>query len=106
HFSCGLRTAALFLYSLVFGLDLRHIVFQGTCMTDLLSWFVANTTSGWLVLGAILIAAEVFLVPGIGFLFAGLGAVTLGGLLAFSVIAAPSLTAQVAYFLALGVAWA
>lgn len=35
----------------------------------------------WLVAGALLIAIEIFLVPGSGILFAGLGAITVGGIM-------------------------
>ncbi|MCH8328395.1 MAG: hypothetical protein IID15_07745 [Candidatus Marinimicrobia bacterium] len=45
-------------------------------MDDLLSGI--NPSSIWLVVGALLIIFEIVLVPGIGLLFAGLGAVSVG----------------------------
>ncbi len=37
-----------------------------------------NPSSVWLLIGAVLIIVELALVPGIGFLFAGLGAISVG----------------------------
>lgn len=45
-------------------------------MNDFLSGM--NPSSVWLLIGAFLIIVELALVPGIGFLFAGLGAISVG----------------------------
>jgi membrane protein implicated in regulation of membrane protease activity len=59
----------------------------------------------WLGLGFALIFVELSIAPGIGLLFAGLAAVTLGGLLTFHVIDAPVFSNQIVFFLALTVMW-
>ncbi len=46
-------------------------------MDDLLSGLTPSAI--WLIAGALLIILELVLVPGIGFLFAGLGAISVGG---------------------------
>lgn len=53
----------------------------------------------WLIAGALLVGIDVLHVPGIGFLFAGLGAVVTGGAIEFKLIDATNYMAQVAVFL-------
>lgn len=60
----------------------------------------------WLFLSAVFFVLEVSLVPGIGFLFAGFAAMTVGGLLNFGVIDSESYFSQFAYFFGLIFAWA
>lgn len=60
----------------------------------------------WLVLGIIFIIIEVFAIPGIGFLFAGLGAITLGALLTFDLMFASGWTEHIAYFFFFTTVWA
>ena len=59
----------------------------------------------WLLFGAICICVEAFGVPGIGFLFAGLAAITIGGFLSFDILASESFISQIAWFLILSFAW-
>ena len=54
----------------------------------------------WLVAGALFIALEIFGMPGIGFLFAGLGALVVGALVEFGVIAADAVVLQFVIFFA------
>ncbi len=61
----------------------------------------------WLIIGAILILIEVAVLPGVGFLFAGLSAITLGGLISLELLQQTTLSWQIAYFFFLtGVWWA
>ncbi len=59
----------------------------------------------WLILGIALIVAEATIVPGVGFLFAGLAGILLGGLLTFQFVNATELTEQIVYFLFLTAVW-
>ncbi len=43
--------------------------------------FLQNINHLWLIAGAVLVIFEFFIAPGVGFLFAGLGAITVGALL-------------------------
>lgn len=65
-----------------------------------------NITVTWLILGGILIALEALSIPGIGFLFAGLAAVTTGGLLAFGLLDTQSFLTQLLIFLLSTALWA
>jgi membrane protein implicated in regulation of membrane protease activity len=58
----------------------------------------------WIVLGVVMIVLEMILVSGIGFLFAGLGAITTALLLAFDLIS-QELGVSLAVFLISVVAW-
>ena len=60
----------------------------------------------WLVLSAVFFVLEVSLIPGIGFLFAGFAAITVGGLVNFGVVSSEAYFAQFAYFFGLLFAWA
>lgn len=64
-----------------------------------------NTAIFWMLFGAALLAAEVFLAPGIGFLFAGFAGITVGGLIALGVMTG-SIPLQIAGFLGFTVFWA
>lgn len=55
-------------------LPLRFLFFKGTSMQ-----FSDSTL--WMIAGAVLIVIETTMMPGIGFLFAGLGAITTGALM-------------------------
>ncbi len=59
----------------------------------------------WLILGIALVIAEATIVPGIGFLFAGLAGIVLGGLLIFNILHVTDLTEQVVYFLLFTAVW-
>lgn len=59
----------------------------------------------WLIIGVACLLLEVMAIPGIGFLFAGLGALLLGGLLTFGFITASELTDQLVYFLFFTAVW-
>ena len=52
----------------------------------------------WLIAGAAFIALEVFGVPGIGFLFAGIAALIIGGLVEFDILASDDVLLQFALF--------
>lgn len=58
----------------------------------------------WLIVGALLVALEVFAVPGIGFLFAGLAAVTTGIVIHLEL--AGTLIVQLGWFFGFTIAWA
>lgn len=61
----------------------------------------------WMGLGAFLLLLEVSAIPGIGLLFGGLAAMTLGGLMAFDVISRDISTyLQFAWFFGFTVLWA
>ena len=62
-----------------------------------------NITYLWLIAGAILVICEFLLISGVGFLFAGLGALTVGLLLEIGM--APSLLAQWIIFFAATALW-
>lgn len=63
-------------------------------------------TITWLVLGAILLFIEVSFIPSIGFLFAGLAAITVGGLLTFDLISPNDHLFQLSLFLIFTCLWA
>ncbi len=55
----------------------------------------------WLIAGGFFIAIEIFGVPGIGFLFAGIGAMLMGGAIEFGIIAAENTSLQFTLFFAI-----
>lgn len=65
---------------------------------------LANAPFFWLLLGAVLLALEAFGASGIGFLFAGLGAITAA--VAAHLALAESWLSQTAWFFAATVLWA
>lgn len=64
-----------------------------------------NSDVYWLLLGAALMAIEVIFIPGVGFLFAGLGAITIGIAIARGWIEYADLTAQLGWFFAATTVW-
>lgn len=59
----------------------------------------------WMLVGAAFIALEAFGISGIGFFFAGLGALTLGGLMSFNVIYPESIYSQLSWFMGFSIIW-
>ncbi len=57
-----------------------------------------STTMIWLFAGAAFIAVEIFGIPGVGFLFAGIAALVVGGAIEFDLIAADAVLAQAVLF--------
>lgn len=57
-----------------------------------------SPTIMWLIAGAVFIAIEIFGMPGLGFLFAGIGALLIGGAIEFGVIGAGDYLVQFALF--------
>lgn len=57
-----------------------------------------SVTVLWLIAGALFIGVEMFGVPGIGFLFAGIAALMVGGSIELGVIGAESIVLQFALF--------
>lgn len=65
-----------------------------------------NVGVSWAILGSILVLIEITMLPAIGFLFAGLGAITLGGLVSYGLVSAQtSIFIQISYFFALTIVW-
>lgn len=61
-------------------------------------------TSLWLIAGVLFLAIEAVGVPGVGFMFAGFGALLVGGLLSLGVIAIDAVTMQwIIFFIATAV---
>lgn len=54
----------------------------------------------WLLVGAMLVVAEAFVAPGVGLLFAGIGAIIAGLLIGFGLLPADNLVLQFAVFFA------
>lgn len=71
-----------------------------------MDWIVENPGTFWISVGIVLVLVEVFILPTMGFLFGGLAAVTLGGLIAYGAIGTDSLTQHISLFFAFTVAWA
>ena len=70
------------------------------------SFFTAdNAPYLWVAFGAAMLAIEAFGLPGIGFLFAGLGAITAGILIEMGVMGTGNTTGQFAWFFGSTVAW-
>ena len=60
----------------------------------------------WLVAGAICVLIEAFSAPGIGFLFAGLAAIAVGGLVSIAALDPDNILVQIAWFFAFTAMWA
>lgn len=60
-----------------------------------------SVSSWWLIAGAALMALEAFGIPGIGFFFAGLAAIVVGGLVVSDVIGAESYLIQLSLWFGL-----
>lgn len=76
-------------------------------METIISLFTTHPGAAWALLGAVLIALEVTVAPGIGFLFGGLSALSVGILITTGVVPPASpLTIQIAYFFGLTCVWA
>lgn len=65
-----------------------------------------NIILSWLVVGCICILFEAMAIPGVGLLFAGFAALTVGGLLQFGVLGLDQYTIQAAVFLGASFVWA
>lgn len=65
-----------------------------------------TTTALWLIAGAVFIGVEMFGIPGIGFLFAGIAALIVGSAVEFGVIGAENTLQQIVLFLLLSCATA
>ncbi len=59
----------------------------------------------WIVIGIILIALEIFGLSGIGFIFIGLGSISLGGLLVYNIIKDPSIFSQLSILILCSLIW-
>lgn len=65
-----------------------------------------SVMSIWLVIAVLCMAAEALGITGVGLLFAGFGAFTVGGLISLGVLSAGASLAQAVVFLAASAAWA
>lgn len=63
------------------------------------------STTTLFILGMVLVLVEVIAIPGIGFLFAGLAAISLGGLITYGFVEAQTIVDQIAYLFALTIIW-
>ncbi len=68
--------------------------------------FLSDPSNLWVFIGIILIIIEVSVIPGIGFLFAGLGALTLAGLLLVDMANIEGALEHIAYFFFFTTVWA
>ncbi len=59
----------------------------------------------WLIAGVVFMVVEMAVITGVGFLFAGLGAITVGGTLSFSLIPSDNTLLQLVLFLAATALW-
>jgi membrane protein implicated in regulation of membrane protease activity len=74
---------------------------------ELITAFFSNPATAWAFVGAVFIIIEVTLVPMMGCLFAGLGALTLSGFMAYGVVPmATAIPLQIAYSFGLTIVWA
>ncbi|MFW0777737.1 MAG: NfeD family protein [Rickettsiales bacterium] len=64
-----------------------------------------SPTEIWLIAGVLMLVAEALGVSGVGLLFAGLGALSLGALLEWEYVALDDTLMQFIYFLAFTAAW-
>jgi membrane protein implicated in regulation of membrane protease activity len=70
------------------------------------NFFALSNPVFWFTIGVVLIVFEVAAIQGMGLLFAGLGAITLGGLINFNIINDASNAALIAYFFLFTIIWA
>jgi membrane protein implicated in regulation of membrane protease activity len=75
-------------------------------MEGLITELVTNPGHIWLLVGALLVIVEMTLIPGAGFLFAGLAAFTVGVVVEVSWIDSDEVMSQMAAFLVLTGVWA
>ena len=73
---------------------------------DPITYFSENHEIAWLIAGAVFFVFEVAVTTGVGFLFIGLGAITVGGLMTFGVIEPDSVVEEFSYFFGLTAVWA
>ncbi|MEM7617665.1 MAG: NfeD family protein [Pseudomonadota bacterium] len=66
---------------------------------------IDNILLVWLIIGILFISLEALGISGIGFLFAGLAAITVGGLINFEIIAANNYYSQILTFFIAIVGW-
>ncbi|MDX1950483.1 MAG: hypothetical protein SFT90_08345 [Rickettsiales bacterium] len=71
----------------------------------MINYFENPQIAIWLIIGVIFIVLEVFTFAGIGFITAGLGAITLGALLAFKFLDSTDILENIAYFLFFTIMW-
>ena len=64
-----------------------------------------STTAIWLIAGVLMLVAEALGISGVGLLFAGLGALTLGALLEWGYVAPDDTLMQFIYFLGFTATW-
>ncbi len=73
----------------------------------LTTYFNVHPETGWLAVAAVFLLLELYTIPGIGFLFIGLAALTTGGLLAFGALSGESsFYLQLAWVLGFTCVWA
>lgn len=75
-------------------------------MNEFLASLTANPGHLWLMAGAVLVAVEILFITGMGFLFAGLAAFTVGTAIAMEWLPADATAAQAATFLLMTALWA
>lgn len=71
-----------------------------------MSFLIENISVIWLIAGAIFVFLEASSVPGIGFLFAGLAAIIVGGLISIGAISQDNITIQFSWFFGFTALWA
>lgn len=59
----------------------------------------------WLIIGVVFIILEVVAAPGVGLITAGLGAITVGALIAFKIISDTNILSTTAFFLFFTIVW-
>jgi membrane protein implicated in regulation of membrane protease activity len=71
----------------------------------MIEYFSSHLPFFWLTIGISFILLETLLVPGIGFLFVGLGSLSLGGLIAFRIIDTSNVLIHIGYVALFTVIW-
>lgn len=72
----------------------------------MMSYLAGHNSVFWLLSGALCIVLEAFAIPGVGFLFAGLAAISLGALLNLGYITEGAYLIQLTIFFLLTIGWA